>query len=347
MCEAKSDVVDPFDDCESLPARELFRRAGFEPVPPASLDDFQLRGRLWEFIYALAGRRFYLCHTDHLSDRVLYTWLHDEWLEEEVADIPPEAEWDCTLDMTDFNNGTDPIIWLRYFATEKQRQEFAAEHSLKSIPAHEDPPYDRDRWLPEPPAIPLETSDEVLGFEDEEENGDEDERSEADPLGLEKVDAEIAAEKQRQEMTAVADAGFFEDWQRPMDELQRTDGSLLPPAELTDETLTAKLWELLHNLACRGFYVLHTDHLSDREVYAELWTHGLRDQALLPGKSRNGGWFHDLIGSGSEEDIQLSLRYYDSDEERAEHDRDWPGDPIPPKEKPPFNRDWRLPKGPF
>ena len=36
-----------------------------------------------------------------------------------------------------------------------------------------------------------------------------------------------------------------------------------------------------------------------------------------------------------------------SDAERARHAKEWPKDAIPPKEKPPFNRDWRLPKGPF
>ena len=38
-------------------------------------------------------------------------------------------------------------------------------------------------------------------------------------------------------------------------------------AELTDDTITAKLWELFHNLACRGFYVQHSDHLSDRGAW--------------------------------------------------------------------------------
>lgn len=339
--------MEPFDDCAWLPARELFRRLGFEPLPPAALDDFQLRGRLWEFIYALAGQRFYLDHSDHLSDRELYTWLHDEWLEEQVADLPPEAEWNCHLDMTDFNNGTDPIIWLRYFATERERLEFATEHSLDSLPAHEDPPYDRDRWLPGPPGVPPGTGEEKPRFEEEDGEASDEEDNASDPLGLQKVDAQIEAEKRRREMIATAGAGLSEDWQRPIDGLQQAGGSLLPPAELTDETLTPKLWELLHNLACRGFYVVHTDHLSDCELYTELWTCGLRDEALLPGKSRTSGWFHDFIGSGSEKDIQLSLRYYDTEAERADHARQWPEDPMPPKEKPPFNRDWRVPKGPF
>lgn len=92
MSDPKPDLLDPFDDCEWLPARDLFQRLGYEPLPPSALDDFQLPGRLWEFICAMAGRRFYLHYTDHLSDQELYAWLHEHWLGEEVADIPPDAE---------------------------------------------------------------------------------------------------------------------------------------------------------------------------------------------------------------------------------------------------------------
>lgn len=332
----------PFDDVEALPVRELFRGLGFEPLPPSALDDFQLRGRLWEFIYAMAGREIYLDHTNHLSDRQLYTWLHDDWLKEDVASLETEADGNCHIDMTDFNNGLDPIIWLQYFATEKERRAFAAEHSLESIPVHVDPPWDRDRWLPEPPGLPPDLGDEEPFFLD-----DEEEENDEDPLGLEKVDAEIQAEKQRRELAATTGAEAAEHWERPAERLRRAGVSFLPPDELTDETITAKLWELLHNLACQGFYVLNSEHLSDRELYAELWTRGVRDESMLPGKSKTGGWFHDCIGSGSEEDIQISLRYYATDAERTEHARQWPDDPMPPKVKPPFNRDWRLPKGPF
>src|SRR5205814_3724392 len=83
--------------------------------------------------------------------------------------------------------------------------------------------------------------------------------------------------------------------------------------------LTPILWELLHNLALRGFYILHTDHLNDRELYAALWERGLRDPAHLPGRNPRGGWFHDFLGSWGEDDMQLWLRYYASDEDRAKH----------------------------
>lgn len=45
--------------------------------------------------------------------------------------------------------------------------------------------------------------------------------------------------------------------------------------------------------------------------------------------------------------MQLWLRYYATDAERAKHAKEYPKDTIPPKEKPISNRDWRLPKGPF
>src|SRR5882724_7028147 len=121
--------IDPAEDCPSLPARELFRQLGFEPLAPSAVDDFQLRGRLWEFIYALAGRRFWVDNTDHLSDRELYVWLHDVWFNEEVADIPPEAEWNSHVDPTsdDMNRGRFPATWLRYYADAADREDWSKD----------------------------------------------------------------------------------------------------------------------------------------------------------------------------------------------------------------------------
>src|SRR5919198_164901 len=122
-----------------------------------------------------------------------------------------------------------------------------------------------------------------------------------------------------------------------LSELTRTTTFLLP----------GRLWELLYAAAARRFFFCSTNHLSDHELYAELWTRGLREPAHLPGRNPRGGWFHDFLGSWGEEDMQLWLRYYASDEQRSQHAKDYPGSTLPPKEKRPFNRDWRLPKGPF
>jgi hypothetical protein len=80
----------------------------------------------------------------------------------------------------------------------------------------------------------------------------------------------------------------LENWTPPAQKLAEENVPLLPPAEITDETLTPILWELLHNLALRGFYVSHMDHLSDRELYLALWKYGLREPAHLPGRNPRG-----------------------------------------------------------
>ena len=110
-----------------------------------------------------------------------------------------------------------------------------------------------------------------------------------------------------------------ENWTPPAKQLDQENIPLLPPAEITDEILTPILWELLHRLALRGFYVLHTDHLSDRELYAKLWERGLLDPAHLLGRNPRGGWFHDFLGSWGDEEMQLWLRYFTSEEERNKH----------------------------
>jgi hypothetical protein len=82
-------------------------------------------------------------------------------------------------------------------------------------------------------------------------------------------------------------------------------------------------------------------------VYTSLWRENLREPAILPGRSKHGGWFHDFVGSGSDEHTQTWLRYFANDDERARHARDFPKHPLPPRVKPLHHRDWRLPKGPF
>jgi hypothetical protein len=352
-------IFDPAEDCGSCSPREILGRLGYAPVPPSELDDRQLRGRLWELLYAAAARRFFFYHTNHLSDREFYTLLWEQWLDEPTADIPLDAETNTTIFVSEFNARglTHEQIYLRYYADEDDLDLFRSTSPDEVFPPHEDPPYDRDRHLPTPP-IPLEAHAGWLPGDDEplEESGE----SEDDPLGLAEVDRDIAAAKDGtnpDELPSAAPlnpaveemlrASEPENWTPPAQKLVEENIPLLPPAEITDETLTPILWELLHNLSLRGFYVLHSDHLTDRELYTELWERGLRDPAHLPGRNPRGGWFHDFLGSWGQDDVQLWLRFHATDEERAKHARDYPEDRIPPKEKPPCNRDWRLPKGPF
>jgi hypothetical protein len=123
------------------------------------------------------------------------------------------------------------------------------------------------------------------------------------------------------------------------------DGVDLPePAALDDARLTAKLWGVIHALAKRNVFLSQTDHLSDRELYENLWHDTLREITMdLPPDS---GWVCglDMLGSGSDEDGQLYLKYYADQEWRERWHEDWPEDDIPPHVDPPYDRDSKLPK---
>ena len=123
------------------------------------------------------------------------------------------------------------------------------------------------------------------------------------------------------------------------------DGGLLlpPPDELDDARLTAKLWEVINGLALLGAYLHNTNHLSDRELYEYLWTDALREETVLQPDNPDFACHIDLIGSGSEEDNFLSLRYYADEEERRWWSEEWPDEVLPNHEQPPFDRDRHLP----
>lgn len=127
-------------------------------------------------------------------------------------------------------------------------------------------------------------------------------------------------------------------------EILRAEGIDVPPADdLDDAELTAKLWEIIYALAARNTYLHHTDHLGDRELYTHLVEEAFNEitkDLVIPGWTQH----IDIIGGGSEEDVQIGLRYYDDDESRARWHEHWPDDVIPPKEKPPYDRDRLLPK---
>lgn len=350
MAADQYNFIDPVEQCPWRSPRAIFAERGYRPVAPAELDDRQLPGRLWELLYAAAARRFFFHETNHLSDRGLYTLLWEQWLDELTADIPLEAETNTTTFVSELDTGqmTHEELWLRYYATARDYELLDWEPNRKR-PAHEDPPYDRDRFLPAPP-VPLEPRSGWLPEEDEpalepgcEVPGLPDAE---DGTAACKNEEQAEAAEAEEQLEAELAAAEPEHWVPPAQQLTNENIPLLPPAEVTDETLTPILWELLHNLALRGFYVLHSDHLSEREVYAKLWQRGLREPAHLPGRNARGGWFHDFLGSWGKEEMRLWLRYYASDQERAQHAKESPAEVLPPKEQPPHHRDWRLPKGP-
>lgn len=119
------------------------------------------------------------------------------------------------------------------------------------------------------------------------------------------------------------------------------------PDQLDDTALTARLKEIVERMASMGAYLLHTNHLTDRELYHYLYTDGLREEAVLFPENPSYAYMIDLTGSGSEEDNQVYLKFYADEEHRQQWSRDWPDDSIPEHEDPPFDRDRFLPQSPF
>ena len=118
------------------------------------------------------------------------------------------------------------------------------------------------------------------------------------------------------------------------------------PDQLDDDAVTIKLKEIVERMATLGAYLLHTDHLTDRELYVYLFADGLREEAVLFPENPSYAYMIDLTGSGSDADNQIYLKYYADEEHRQQWARDWPDDPLPEHEDPPFDRDRFLPQSP-
>jgi hypothetical protein len=121
------------------------------------------------------------------------------------------------------------------------------------------------------------------------------------------------------------------------------------PDQLDDKTLSIKLQEVIYGMAYVGAYLLHTNHLSDRELY-EFLSDYLTEEVVLFPENPDYAYIIDMIGgveSGSDEDIQTYLKYYAEEKDRVKWGHDWPGDKIPKHEDPPFDRDRFLPPSPL
>ena len=130
-------------------AEELIH-SSFDLPPQEQLNDRQLKERLWKVIQALADRRYYLYSTDHLSNRELYRRL---WLEELREDYVPMQDSQSAFVIDFISSGSEQDIhdYLKYFADPLARQGWKREFPECDVPEHQDPPYDRDRFLPRAP----------------------------------------------------------------------------------------------------------------------------------------------------------------------------------------------------
>ena len=125
---------------------------GLDVPAPEELTDAALTAKLWELISALADRHLFLDRTDHLSDRELYTWLRDDALRQEYEGFGVMMRGNWHLDVLGGCSEEDLVLSMRYYASDEERERWAAEFPDFPMPTREKPPYDRDRLLPQPVA---------------------------------------------------------------------------------------------------------------------------------------------------------------------------------------------------
>jgi hypothetical protein len=116
----------------------------FEPAlalqPACTLDDDQVRERLWETIETLYSQRVVLDFTDHLADRELYALIRRDILPATVkrVDLPDNYfHWDCST-----TDAEDATVWLTYYASDEEREQWSLEEG-RDPPPRAVPPYPR------------------------------------------------------------------------------------------------------------------------------------------------------------------------------------------------------------
>lgn len=113
-------------------------------------------------------------------------------------------------------------------------------------------------------------------------------------------------------------------------------------AELTDEEVSTRLRMIIDGLADLFTYLIHTDHLSDRELYERLVTSVLDEPVHEICDGSGGREFIDLAAGSSPGDRDGWLSIYASDEERSGASEQ--GERVPERRSPPFERDRTLPR---
>jgi hypothetical protein len=125
--------------------------------------------------------------------------------------------------------------------------------------------------------------------------------------------------------------------------LLKAKGIPLPdPATLDDSALHNALWTVIHELAELRIFLECTDHLSDGELYAALWSEILHQRMMFAPGDIYGACHVDLSDAGSGEPTNW-LRYYADEETRERWQKNFPDTAVPVHEDPPFARAVLLP----
>lgn len=141
--------VAAYEQAPSTTHFQLLEESGLELPAPESMDGKRLAIKLWEVIEGLARLRIFLSQTDHLNDRQLYELLWREVLREIIKDLPLTTASAWHIDLAGSGSAEDTELYLKYYAGEDLRRQWAADFPDDEMPEHEEPPFDRDRYLPQ------------------------------------------------------------------------------------------------------------------------------------------------------------------------------------------------------
>jgi hypothetical protein len=136
-------------DWERAPVLPIYR--WFEPElqqrHPGQLSDKEISQKLDDLIECLYEKKIVLEFVDHLSDRELYKLICRDILpmrEKKMDNRQNFMHWDCSC----VGGVTDPTVWLTYYASDEEREDWAECHR-QPLPGKEIPLYPRD--LPQDP----------------------------------------------------------------------------------------------------------------------------------------------------------------------------------------------------
>jgi len=140
-----------YETAEPISLFRMLENSGLELPSPESLGNVDVTTKLTETIERMASLGAYLLHTNHLSDLALYEYLYNDGLREEAVLFPENPGYAYMIDLTGSGSEEDNHVYLQYYADEQQRQQWALDWPDDTMPEHEDPPFDRDRHLPQSP----------------------------------------------------------------------------------------------------------------------------------------------------------------------------------------------------
>ena len=127
------------------------------------------------------------------------------------------------------------------------------------------------------------------------------------------------------------------------DVMQELEIDVPSPEKLTEKALTTKLWQVIHGLLRHAVVLCNTDHLSDRDLYTQLWKETLRKEFTNP---RYHTLHVDMTQTGADNGMGTYLKYYASEAQRQMYLEVYPDYKMPRHVEPPLRRDHLIPDNP-